>query len=72
MSVDRKTLTENPIIDEIIYNGQLLMKGCILKDLDEANKYETMESIKRSDFYIACIEERIFFCLHSLHYSPPI
>lgn len=61
MSVDRKTLTENPIIDEIIYNGQLLMKGCILKDLDEANKYETMESIKRSDFYIACIEERISY-----------
>lgn len=52
MSKDKKVLTENPIVDELIYNGQLLMNGCILKDQNEADKYETFESIKQSDFYI--------------------
>lgn len=67
MSKDKKVLTENPIVDELIYNGQILMSGCILKDQNEADKYETFESIKQSDFYMLIKENRIGF--NSFHYD---
>lgn len=67
MSNDKKVLTDNPIVDELIYNGQKLMKGCILKDQDEADKYETLESIKTSDMYILIKENRVGF--HSFQYD---
>lgn len=67
MSKKRKVLTENPVIDELVYNGRLLMNGCILKDQKEADNYETFESIKQSDFYIIVKENAVGF--NSFEYS---
>ena len=34
-----KVFTENPLLDEIIYNARQLATGTILKDIDRANTY---------------------------------
>lgn len=61
MSSSKKVITENPILDELVYNGKILMKGCILKDQDEALANETLTSLKKADFFMACKESRVSF-----------
>lgn len=61
MSRERKTVTDNPIVDELVYNGQQLIYGIVLKDQEEADNNETMESIKQSDIYMAIKENRLSF-----------
>ena len=47
----RKQATENPLLDEIIYQCQIMMSGIILKDEQRADENETVESLKQSDIY---------------------
>ena len=37
----RREYTENPILDEIIYQISIMAIDCVLKNQDEADKYET-------------------------------
>lgn len=53
VSLSNKVFTENPLLDEIIYNARQLATGTVLKDQDLADKNETLESITNSDIYIA-------------------
>lgn len=60
--IDGKTLTENPLLDEIVYNCKYIINnGIVLKDEMEAISAETLESIKYSDKYITCIEGTVKF-----------
>lgn len=52
-TLSNKVFTENPLLDEIVYNARQLAVGCILKDEDKANYYETAESIHNGDVLIA-------------------
>ena len=52
-SLDNKVLTDNPLLDEIIYNVRQLATGTVLKDLDKANNAETVESLQRGDLLVA-------------------
>ena len=47
----RKQASENPLLDEIIYQCQIMMSGIILKDEERALENETLESVKQSDIY---------------------
>lgn len=60
-----KTLTENPFIDELVYNVKLLAINSVVKDEEEALKYETVESLKAADLFIACKEGRAKFNMFS-------
>ena len=60
-----KTLTENPFIDELVYNMKLLAINSVVKDEEEALYYETLESLKAADLYIACKEGRAKFNMFS-------
>lgn len=51
-----KVLTDNPFVDELVYYTKLLAINAVIKNEEEATKYETIESIKASDIYIACRE----------------
>ena len=56
MSYDfTKIETDYPILDTIVDNGKKLMFGCILKDEEEAGKYETLDSARSSNMYILCM-----------------
>ena len=48
-----KVFTENPLLDEIIYNARQLATGTILKDIDRANNAETLESIRAGDVLVS-------------------
>jgi len=54
VSLSNKVFTENPLLDEIVYNARQLATGVIVKDYDKANNFETVESIQNGDMYIAC------------------
>ena len=52
-SLDNKVLTENPLLDEIVYNVRQLATGTVLKDYDKAENAETDTSIKNGDLLVA-------------------
>lgn len=51
-----KIMTENPFIDLLVYNIKVLGYGCVVKDQVTADTLETIDSLKESAIYIACIE----------------
>ena len=52
-SVNGKTYTSHPLMDEIIYNCKLILNGIVLKNSEKANDMETVESVEDSDMYLA-------------------
>jgi len=58
-----KITTSIPIIDELTYYAKIMALDTIIKDEDDALKYETLETIKKSDLYIACISGRATFLM---------
>lgn len=61
VSIESKVLTDNPLLDEIIYNCRQLCAETVLKDQDEADKYETLESIQNGDILIDIAQGHINF-----------
>lgn len=60
--------TDNiPLVDTLIYNVKKLCIESVLKDEDEADKEETLESSKAWDLYRKCVERRVKFS--SLRYD---
>lgn len=51
-SLSNKVFTENPLLDEIVYNARQLATGTILKDSVRADINETLESIQNGDIYV--------------------
>ena len=48
-----KVFTENPLLDEIVYNARQLATGVIVKDEAAANNNETLQSIQYGDVLVA-------------------
>ena len=64
MNVDeiRKQVTDNPLLDQIIYECQcMIYEGIVFKNEEEANEYETLETIRLSDRYADIIEGKSTF-----------
>lgn len=51
-----KMLTENPFIDLLMHDIKVLGYSAVIKDQYTADKMESMESLKESAIYIACME----------------
>lgn len=60
-NIENKVLTENPLLDEIVWNIQSLARSSVLKDQDEADKYEDLESIQNGDMLLAIKSNRVQF-----------
>ena len=56
-----KTYSSNPFVDELVYYVKLLAMNCVIKNEHDALQKETVESARRSDIYIACVENRAIF-----------
>lgn len=56
MSELRKQVTDNPLLDEIIYDCQIMIKDIVLKDEYRANQEETMDALKQFDTYKLIVE----------------
>lgn len=68
-SLSNKVFTENPLLDEIIYNARQLATGVVLKDSDRADAAETVESIQAGDIYVAVINGNISFSYFTYDYD---
>lgn len=60
-TLSNKVFTENPLLDEIVYNARQLATGVVLKDEDKANNAETVDSIHMGDILIAINKGTIKF-----------
>ena len=62
MSTIRKQVTDNPLLDQIIYECQsMIYEGIVFKNEEEANQYETLSTIQISDRYADIIEGKSTF-----------
>lgn len=50
----KKIYTDNPFVDEIVYNTKIMTYDTVLKDEEEALAKETAESAKEALVYVAC------------------
>lgn len=60
-SEENKVLTDNPLLDEIVWNAKMLARGVVLKDQTEADRYETLESVQNGDMLIAINQYNVRF-----------
>ena len=57
MSINiKKVYSDNPYVDEMVYYTMLLGLDTVLKLSDRADKYETLDTLKKAGTYMACIE----------------
>lgn len=61
VSLSNKVFTDNPLLDEIVYNARQIATGVIVKDSDKADQNETLESIQNGDVLIAINNGTIHF-----------
>lgn len=47
-----------PLVDELVYYSKIICRDLEIKDQNKANLYETVESVKNSDLYIKCVENK--------------
>lgn len=60
-----KIITDNPIVDNLIYYVKILGFESITKDQNLALKYETVDSLRRSDLYLSTVEGSITFDMYT-------
>ena len=53
VNLSNKVFTDNPLLDEIVYNARQLSTNTVLKDMDKANNNETTESLTNGDLLIS-------------------
>ena len=61
VSLSNKVFTDNPLLDEIVYNARQIATGIVVKDYDLANKNETKESMLNGDTLVAIGNNTISF-----------
>ena len=61
VSIESKVLTENPLLDEIIYNCRQMCTETVLKDQDEADENETLETLKNGDILVDIAQGKMNF-----------
>ncbi len=60
-TVNGKLYTDNPMMDEIVYNCKIILNGIVVKNEFVANYYETEETLRSSEYYFKCILGSITF-----------
>ena len=60
-TLDKRVLTDDPMLDAIMHNLRLLLNRTVLKDEDEANKNETSVSLIEGQLYLASKENKSNF-----------
>ena len=56
MIIPEKTYTDNPFVDNIIYQAKYMAMNCTIKDEEEALANETKDTYSAGDVLIACVE----------------
>ena len=65
-----KVYTDTPLIDEIVRQIKgMIYEGIVLKDQEEANNYETVESLRLSDIYYDIMNGKDLYEMYEYTYS---
>ena len=56
-----KVITNNPIMDEIVYGCKIILKGIVVKNEYTAFLYETEETLQMYEYYVKCKDNTITF-----------
>lgn len=65
-----KVYTDTPLIDEIVRQcTQMIYDGIVIKDIEEAGKYETLASQKKADRYSDIIQGLDMYGMYEYTYS---
>ena len=59
----KKQYTDDPLLDQIIYDVSVMATGCVLKNPTEVEKNETLESLENFNLYESCIKGTASFNL---------
>lgn len=59
----KKQYTDDPLLDEIIYDVSLMAVECILKNPTEVSNNETLESLENYNLYESCINKTVDFSM---------
>ena len=58
-----KIITNNPIMDEIVYGCKLILKGIVVKNEYTAFLYETEETLQMAEYYTKCLNCTMTFAM---------
>lgn len=56
-----KQYTEHALMDEVVYNTELILKEIVIKNQSLADKYETQEIVNNAEVYMLCVNGNITF-----------
>ena len=71
VGLNNKVFTENPLLDEIIYNTrQIVYGGIVIKDSELADNCETLESVQNGDLLVNISNGSVHFS--NFHYDTAI
>ena len=71
VGLNNKVFTENPLLDEIIYNTrQIIYGGIVIKDSELADNCETLESAQNGDLLVNINNGNVHFS--NFHYDASI
>ena len=65
----KKIFSNNPFLDHIVYQSKYIALNCVCKDINKANKYETAETARNFDIYLACTRNPDWFLFDSIPYE---
>ena len=66
--MDKKIMTDNPLVDEVVYYLKRLVTESVIKDGEQADNNETLESLRNYSRYEECVENRESF--FNFEYTP--
>lgn len=65
-----KVYTDTPLIDEIVRQcKEMIYNGIVLKDQEEADKYETVDTVKQTDLYSDIIQGLDMYGMYTFGYD---
>lgn len=68
-SVNGKVYTEHALMDEIVFNGKIILSNIVIKNDTLANYYETQESLDNATYYMMIQDGRMTFQLCPFTYD---
>lgn len=60
-NINNKVLTENSLLDEIVWNAQIMIRDTVLKDQVEADLYEDLETMTQGDILLGIKDKTVRF-----------
>ena len=65
----KKIFSNNPFLDHIVYQAKYIALNCVTKSQKKADQYETAETARNYDTYLACTRNPDWNLFDSIPYE---